>query len=305
MKIREEFNLSQLSSFLFSDLTTIITGSLSTDERCNLIKSMFDASGKEIISIDYDSMEEEYTLDIVGDPVPPSHISKDVFLSVLKTKLSGHERSILIDLTSLQHAVIIVLLNYLCNSIKPAHLFASYVKPERYLERDFLGSYIISSTIFEPAGIPGIIRQQRDNEIVIPFLGFEGARLKNIIENMSYESIIPVIGFPSEDPMWQFDALRNCMQVLESSCPDADIKKCKSNSIYDALFLLDNIEEAYPGRNFVLIPLGIRPHTAACGIWASSHKNARIVYDFAVETEKRSDGIGEVLIYHLSRFIAT
>ena len=66
---------------------------------------------------------------------------------------------------------------------------------------------------------------------------------------------------------------------------------------------LDEINALYPEKNFVLLPLGIRPHTAACGIWAAKHKNARVLYDYVVESDKRSVGTGDVIVYHLSRYI--
>lgn len=304
MKVREEYPLSAVEDVLKNDLTAVIIGTNSEEERCLKIKSTFQNTSARIISVDYNHDKGKFAISIQNDSIPNIvRPSKEQFSGFLASKIKGYDKNVLIDLTSLQHSVIIVLLNVLCNKIKPAHLFAAYVKPEQYITRDDLGNYNLSISVSEPAGIPGLIRQQKNHEIVIPFLGFEGDRLHNIIDTMSYESIIPVIGFPSEDPSWQFDSLRNCMQVLESSCPDAVIRKCKSNSIYDAIATLEEINILYPDKNFVLLPLGIRPHTAACGLWAAKHKNVRVLYDYVVETAKRSVGTGDAIVYHLSRYI--
>lgn len=304
MKIREEFSFLSIEDHLKKDITAIIVGSGTQEDRSKKIANEFRNANVQVVCIDYNYDTQKYSVSLLNDPysfsASPSHSNLP---GSLMRALQGHTKSILIDITSLQHPVIIVLLNILRNTIKPAHLFASYVKPEQYLTRDNLGKYNFSAQVYEPAGIPGLIRQRKDHEIIIPFLGFEGDRLQNIVENMSYQVIIPIIGFPSENPSWQFESLRNCMQVLESTYPDAEIRKCKANSIYDAIYVLNEIEELYPDGNFVLLPLGIRTHTAACGIWAAKRKNVRILYDYATETTQRSTGIGETIVYHLSRFL--
>lgn len=304
MNIREEFSLSEIDEALLQDVTTIIIGTHQDDARCKYLMDYFSKSKARIISVFFDHETSRFRIAILNDSIPNEvRPNQNQFTEFLAKQIDGYGKSILVDLTSLQHSVIIMLLNTLCTQIKPAHLFAAYVKPEEYSMRDSLGKYYFSENTSEPSGIPGLIRMRKNNEIVIPFLGFEGDRLRNIIENMEYDTIIPIIGFPSEDPSWQFDSLRNCMQVLDGICPDVEIKKCKSNSIYDAINMLNEIESLYPGRDFVLLPLGIRPHTAACAIWTSKRKNVRLVYDYPVEAANRSKGIGDVIIYHLSRFV--
>jgi len=304
MKIREEFSFLAIEDSLKKDITAVIVGSGTQEDRSKKIANEFMNENVPVVCVDYTYETKKYSVSLLNDPyLFPASPSQSNLPGSLSRALQDHTRSILIDITSLQHPVIIVMLNMLRNHIKPAHLFASYVKPEQYLTRDNFGKYNFSTQVYEPAGIPGLIRQRKDREIVIPFLGFEGDRLQNIVENMSYQAMIPIIGFPSENPSWQFESLRNCMQVLESTYPNAEIKKCKANSIYDAVYVLDEIEELYPDGNFVLLPIGIRTHTAACGIWAAKRRNVRILYDYATETMQRSAGIGETIIYHLSRFL--
>lgn len=304
MIIREEFALSAAEETLKKLVTTVIIGTATHDARCEKIKTVFQSTSARVISVNYDHKESKFHIAVLSDsPQQTFRPSKDQFTGSFSRAIEGHERNVLIDLTSLQHAVIIVLLNALYRKVRPAHMFATYVKPQRYITRNDLGKYSFSTQVFEAEGIPGLIRQRKDNEIVVPFLGFEGDRLQNIIETMTYERIVPVIGFPTEDPAWKFDALRNCMPVLDNACPDAEIRKCKANSIFDAIEILNEISELYPEKNFVLLPLGIRTHTAACGLWAARRKNARIIYDYATESETRSEGVGEAIVYHLSRFL--
>lgn len=302
MNIREEFLFSDVEKYLIQNISSVIIGNRSEDERCNVILDKFRKTNARIIYIDYDKEKEKILIQVQGMPSSMKP-NVDSFSKFLIEAMKGASENVLVDLTSLQHAVIILLMYHFSQSIKPARLFASYVKPQRYIAKDELGQYAFSSQIYEPSGIPGLIRQTRDHEIVIPFLGFEGERLNNIIESMSYESIIPIIGFPSEDPLWKFEALRNCMKVANNMSSNTEIKKCKASSIFDAFALLEDIRKTYPEKNYVLLPLGIRTHTAACGLWASKYKNVRIVFDYATEMKKRSEGIGDIIIYHLSRLI--
>ena len=144
----------------------------------------------------------------------------------------------------------------------------------------------------------------KNNEIIIPFLGFDGDRLNNILEGMTYDEVCPIIGFPSDNPYWQYESLRNCMLVLKHTASEQQIRKCKANSVFDALQTLDNILNDYPSKNFVLIPLGTRPHSAACAIFASKHiNNVRIIYDYAQEADICSQGVRSTTIYNVSQYL--
>lgn len=303
MVIREEYPYSKLQDYLKREITAVIVGIDRTEDRCQFIYNEF--TGRvSIIAFGYDHACKKFIIEHLNQtPIQRASVSQSGIAGILSKYLQGGQKNILIDLTSLQHAAIISLLDLLLNKVKPAHLFATYVKPEAYLTRNDMGKYSFSKQIYEPAGIPNLVRQQKEKEIVIPFLGFEGERFQNIIQDMTFEKVLPVIGFPSEDPAWQFEALRNCRQAIESTFPDAEIKKCKSNSIFDAIDVLNKIEECYPDNNFVLLPLGIRPHTAGCAIWAAPKKKARIIYDYATEVPNRAEGVSEIVAYHLSSFI--
>lgn len=151
--------------------------------------------------------------------------------------------------------------------------------------------------------IPGMAARNKSNEVIVPFLGFDGDRLTNILEGMTYEDVCPIIGFPSDNPYWQFESLRNCMLVLKHTASEQNIRKCKANSVFDALQILDDILSDHLSRNFVLIPLGTRPHSAACAIFASKHKNVRIIYDYAQEAPVCSRGVRSATIYNVSQYL--
>ena len=93
------------------------------------------------------------------------------------------------------------------------------------------------------------------------------------------------------------------MDILQGEVSDCTIHKCYSDSIFEAVNLLDTI--LVDEEKVVLAPLGTRAHSMACAIYACQHSNARIVHDYAVECENRAKGIAHIMIYHLSSFINT
>ena len=217
--------------------------------------------------------------------------------------LIGYEKTLTELETSLQHSVIMFIINILLTKIRVARLFLSYVKPLEYLNRTPYGKYEFYSKTFPAAMIPGMAARNKSNEVIVPFLGFDGDRLNNILEGMDYDEVCPIIGFPSDNPYWQFESLRNCMLVLKHTASEQKIRKCKANSVFDALQTLDGILTDHPSRNFVLIPLGTRPHSAACAIFASRCQNVRIIYDYAQESPVCSRGVRSATIYNVSQYL--
>ncbi len=126
MLIREEFSLPLVEEVLKQSITTVIVGTISHEERCHKIKDLFAETRARIISVEYNHEDRMFSLSVLSDPFPATaRTSNAQFANVLGNRIDGFSENILIDLTSLQHAVIIVLLNTICNSIKPAHLFAA------------------------------------------------------------------------------------------------------------------------------------------------------------------------------------
>ena len=133
-------------------------------------------------------------------------------------------------------------------------------------------------------------------------MGFEGVRLKGILETVhSFEKLIPIVAFPSGTPQWYNVTMWNSMDILQSEGKNLSVYKCYSESIFDAVNLLDKV--ICQDETVVLAPLGTRPHSMACAIFACLHEATRILYDFVIESDHRAIGISEITIYHLTSFI--
>lgn len=306
MRNKEEYEYEAVKEYLHKNLSLIIVGQSLGEERTHYIVEQFKETSIPIVTLSYDESSNKYHVEYTenGTTTTKRDATFVNLHSILESLPSISFRSVLVDITSLQHVVIMYLTHVLLTKISVAHLFMSYVKPKQYLKCSPLGKYELYTQTFPVRAIPGISSRYQGNEIIIPFLGFDGDRFNNAIEGMSYEEIDPIVGFPSDNPYWQIESLRTCMIALKATSSEQNIRKCKANSIYDAYQTLEEILNEKPKKNFVLIPLGTRPHSVACALFNKRHSNVRIIYDFAKESTIRSKGVKSVVIYNLSPFLA-
>ena len=107
MIIREEFPFSAVEEVLKNDVSVVIIGTSSCEERCQKIHNTFRNTGSMVISVDYKHDESKFYCSILSDPLPTvMRLPKEKFAGIFASKLKGHSKNVLIDLTSLQHSVI-------------------------------------------------------------------------------------------------------------------------------------------------------------------------------------------------------
>lgn len=299
MKVKEEFFYEEIKDFLDNNITLVIANP-SQEERKNCIYEKY-WEKKSLVSIRYTN--DKFILCNPSDRVATNKCATyDTLGKVLISFPNINVKNVLIDITSLQHVTIACLLRKLLTEIKPARVFLTYAKPENYIKED-VEMYEFSTDFTSPSAIPGFASCSKQDEVLVPFLGFEGMRLKNIIGDEHYSDINPIVGFPSDDPMWQFETLRHCKDAIVEQGAQLKIRKCKADSIYDAYFELERVALDY-NKPLVIAPLGTRPHFVATVIYALKHKrDCRIIYDNAIEKSNYTQGIRNIKVYHISRFI--
>lgn len=301
MRIRQEFLLSEMSEYIDNNITLVIAND-SSEERKKLIYNTYFQKGKNIITICYNN--NKFLICNPRDRVPTTKCaSHSEIASVIKSFPNIDWKNVLIDMTSLSHVSLACLLKAILIEMKPAKVFMAYVKPEKYV-RNSNNEYDFSVDISAPKAIPGYATHSKDNQILVPFLGFEGKRLLNIMGEELYSEINPVLGFPSADPLWQFETLRYCKDTIQEKDASLNIRKCKADSIYDAYYELEDIMKDAEGRQMVIAPLGTRPHFVAAILFAIRHRNnCKIIFDNVKEKSDCTEGIRDTIIYHISTFI--
>lgn len=301
--IKEEYNYYDVEDYLISSIDLLISGFPQNEERSKFFYDIWFNEAKDILLVNIDENEVAHMRYIHDRNI----LYDDQFdlcmgLPRILRALGVTERNVLLDLSSLSHVLIMFITKQLLTNVTPRALFAAYIRPEQYKSQSGTIGYGLSEQICAVESVPGFAKRESDNQKLCAFLGFEGIRLKNVLETMhSIDKLMPIVAFPLGAPQWFNVTMWNSMDVLQSEATNVSVYKCFSESIFDAVILLNEIVSQED--KVVLAPLGTRAHSMACAIFACHHQATRIVYDFAKENDDRTTGISDIMVYHLSSFI--
>ncbi len=303
--LKEEYSFNDISEFLFAKINLLICGFPKDEERSHFIPHQWLERKFDVLmlrSIENNRFFFNYikkgTLQSGGDGDICNQLPR-----ILKD-LDVDKKNILLDLSSLDHVLIMFLTKKLITYTVPSMLFASYTRPVRYLAQNGDIGFSLCDHVQEFDSVPGFARRAGTHQTVCTFLGFEGARLKKVFESVrDIDKFIPIVAFPSGAPQWFNVTMWNCMDVLQSEGGDYALYKCFSESIFDAVNIMRN--NINTDENVVLVPLGTRPHSLACAIFASQHRNTRIIFDNVIERNRRAEGVAYTSVYHLTSFLNT
>ena len=303
-ELNEEYLIENVRQYVEKNITLLIVGP-QMDERTKSVHTELN-NDVDCVRIEYLYEEAKFKIIYEKSMIPMEAMPLDLGKRLANLTNYGVDfRNVLLDITSLQVPSIMSILRTMKMEeyCKPAKLFTAYAKPEKYLY-DNKKKYFFTSKFSEPASVPGFVSRIKENEVLIPFLGFEGSRIKNIIGEEQFKEVRPIIGFPSDDPMWQFETMKYCMEAIQEQRAESYIEKCKANSIFEAYYLLEKITRRNTGKNYVIAPLGTKPHSVAAVLFALQHsKDCRIIYDYAIENYETSCGVHNIVVTHVSFFL--
>lgn len=300
--IQEEFNYNDMSEYLKKTNDLLIAGFPGTDERSCYFVDEWTKEAKDILLF---KMVSESTIQykfISSGNEKDGYINMNIEVADLLKKCEIIEKNILLDMSGLEHVLIMFLTKILITMVKPKTFLASYIRPEKYIYDDDSIGFMLSEQVSAVKSVPGFIRRESADEVLCAFLGFEGIRVKSVLDLLNnIKRFIPVVAFPSGTSQWFNVTMWNCMDIIQSGNYEYDTRKCYSESIYDAIeLLMNNISQ---DEHVVLAPLGTRPHSMASAIFACQHKHARIIYDYVIERQRRTSGIAHIQIYNITPFI--
>lgn len=304
--IKEEYSFCHIDDYLYDNIDLLIAG-FSTEEeeeeRSVYFSKLWESKKKDVL---YLAMKNNDTVQIgeMVDGIVKPKFTRDlcVGLPKLLNRIGVSNKNILLDMSSLDNVLIMFMTKQLLTKVTPNSLFASYIRPEKYKSESGNVGYELCEKIGAVDAVPSFTKREAENQALCAFLGFEGVRLKGVLEAVhGFDKLIPIVAFPSGAPQWYNVTMWNSMDVLQSEGKNLSVHKCYSESVFEAVNLLDNI--IAQDETVVLAPLGTRPHSMACAIFACHHESTRILYDFVKESNHRAIGIADITIYHLSSFI--
>ncbi len=303
--IQEEYSYEDIEDYLSDNIDLLIVGKPNDDERSNFFFNRWTEKRKAILML-YRIHDGNVYLNYINNMGSTSNKIIDLCyrLPIVLRSFCLNEKNVLLDMSSLDHVLIMFLTKQLLTSTIPKTLFASYIRPYKYCNQTGNIGFSLCNQVNAVNSVPGFSKRECEQQTLCSFLGFEGIRLKSILESVhNINKFLPFVAFPSGEPQWYNVTMWNSMDTLQSENMDFAIRKCYSESVFEAYQLLSkNISE---DEKVVLAPLGTRPHSMACAIFACKHHNTRIIYDYVTESPHRTQGISKITIYHLSGFLNT
>lgn len=301
--IREEYSFSDIDGYLFETTDLLIAGFPVYEDRSIFFSNLWKEKNKSILFLrrenDGKLVYKFYDKNVLS---AEGIIDLCIQTSQLLKSLNIEGKNILLDMSSLDHVLIMFLSKQLIERVTPKSFFAAYIRPIEYRQQSGTIGFSLCEQVLAVNSVPGFTKREGKTQTLCSFLGFEGLRLKSILESVhGVDKFIPVVAFPSGTPQWYNVTMWNSMDILQGGNGASIIRKCFSESVFEAVDLLHNI--ITPEEKLVLAPLGTRPHSMACAIFACQHRNSSIVYDYVIESQPRTRGIADITIYHLSSYI--
>lgn len=188
---------------------------------------------------------------------------------------------------------------------------AIYIEPEQYTrsESPRVGAlFDLSDRILGISPLPGFASLRTLDEeqaILIPLLGFEGARLSFIVDQLEpkNENIFPVVGAPGFRKEYPFHTFSGNELPLLDTKAWVNAHFSRANCPFSTYYVIDAIAKLRRGFFLRIAPIGTKPHCLGAILYALSHGDGcEIVYDHPTKSRSRTTGVSRVNAYDISSF---
>jgi len=217
------------------------------------------------------------------------------------------ETTIYIDITGLTHAVWAGLIKSAI--LNNNRVFAVYVEPDQYSRSSAPVEgqvYDLSTRIQGIMPLAGYAVLSPKNSVdftFVPLLGFEGTRLRHVIEQVQpgYERITPVIGSPGFKPWYVFETyLGNRAALMETEAWQA-VRYAPANCPFSCFYLLQEIASGSNAGSLKIALVGTKPHALGAVLFSLiSSTPTELVYDHPIRKIGRTEGTAKLHVYHVS-----
>lgn len=217
-------------------------------------------------------------------------------------------RDVYIDITGMSHSSWSAILKSAID--EGFTVLVVYVEPSSYMlsNTSIQGQfYDLSEKIRGIYPLPGFanFNQESSEFVLIPILGFEGARFKYLMEQVqpNHRNIFPIVGLPGFRPWYIFESLENNMDVLKGTRAWESMIYVPSDCPFSCYYKLDNIYNNHQGKQLKIAPIGTKPHALAAIMYYLNHPEVEIIYDHPVRKAGRTDGTSKLHVYHVSALV--
>jgi hypothetical protein len=214
-------------------------------------------------------------------------------------------RSIVLDATTLEFPEILYLLHAyqtLAKDARPDCGFM-YVEPESYKPKDDV-SAVVHGNAFDlssgfrpktPLPIYNNMLSPNRRAHLIGFLGFEGSRVRRVLEDDDgplYKQVSIVFGVPPFQPGWDLHSLLANSRLLEPET--TGVMFCGANNPRSAYRLLKGVHAgvlASQEERIAVAPFGTKPMALGVALYCLENTAIRPLYDFPARKPGRTQGV--------------
>ncbi|WP_337049667.1 hypothetical protein [Serratia fonticola] len=269
----------------------------------------------------------EYVLKVIKKP---QHRSISFSKDELVMFVNGKEKSliqfitddefksysrVIIDSTSLDFPELLYTLYALNQVEKDIEITLIYVEPSSYTRKDSIleedDEYSLSEGVSNFSALPifSINNRQnnKNNNILLSFLGFENSMLGQILESddgATFGKLFAFVAVPAYQAGWENNSLRKHLSYFEQ--PKTELMLYPGNNPYEVLKRLEKIYNAY--ANIVIAAIGTKPSTLASALFLVNkigkntiEQQIGAIHDYPIKSRGRSSGIGCISAYILSK----
>jgi hypothetical protein len=214
-----------------------------------------------------------------------------------------------IDITGLSHHIWAPLIK---SAIElEVTLRVVYVEPEgyRFSNSPTEGAiFDLSQDIMGISPLPGFttLRSQSDDFLFVPLVGFEGARLSYVLEQVQPlgDRIYPVVGVPGFRPEYPFHAYLGNRLPFSNTKAWRNVHFARANCPFSLFYALSDIVDRSNCKDVRVAPIGTKPHSlGAVLFYISGAHPIEIIYDHPIRKRDRTSGSSRVSVYHVSSFV--
>lgn len=219
-------------------------------------------------------------------------------------------QAVYLDVTGLTYSAWAPLLRALIDEGLAA--LVVYREPVSYTRLPFPSSgmiYDLSEATSPFGSLPGFasIKIRSDSDaLLVPLLGFEGARFGFVIESSEVppDRIVPVVGLPGFRPEFLSATFRGNSVALEKGTMHRQIRYARANCPFELFHRLFEIQRDYAAPRLEVAPVGTKPHGVGAVLYALSRPDSvGLLYDHPRKSPRRTSGASRVCIYDIGTFV--
>ncbi len=188
---------------------------------------------------------------------------------------------------------------------------ALYIEPDDYTRSDAprIGAlFDLSERILGISPLPGFASFRRideDKALLVPLIGFEGARLSFIVDHLEpkKENIFPIVGAPGFKKEYPFHSfLGNQIPLLDTKSW-MNAQYSRANCAFSAYYAIDAVSQARRDYFLRIAPIGTKPHCLGAVLYALAHPGScELIYDHPKRSRARTSGVSRVSAFDIGTF---